>query len=873
MSPKKSTTTKTAQPETPASLPPSALRRLCDPGGFSFATTDDLPDLQNVIGQPRAIRALELGSEVSGPGYNTFVLGLPGSGRTTLSREYLERKAALQPPPDDWCYVNNFENPHQPKAIHLPAGRAVEFRKDLQELVVRCQRDVTRLFESDEYTQERDRIVNELKKNQEAEFLRLQEHVEKFSFVIVRTPFGFVLAPAVEGKPLKPEELEKLSSEQRNKLSQLQTKLSDEVEKSLNRLREVENNASQQLSELNEHTVLFLLSPLMQTLKGKYTGLESVLAHLDTVQADILEHADQFRRNDSSSASNSGGQQAQREWVHRYEVNVLVDNSGLKGGPVILESHPSYTNLLGRIEHEMMMGASHTDFSMIHAGALHRAHGGYLVVPARDILINPYAWEGLKRVLRDGEIRIVELGQQLGLVSTVTLDPEPIPLNVKVVLVGTPILYYLLRAYDEDFAKLFKVRAEFASTMERTQETEHEYSLFVKSVLDDNHLPPFDRMAIARIIEHSARMADDQGKLSTRFGKIADLIREAAYWAAQMGKDASQQNSKSANLQLNESASQRVSESNKKAKRKKTQLQASNQKSSINNQQLIVTDEAVKRAIEESIYRSNLVEERLQELFADGTLMIDLSGRVVGQVNALSVYLLGDYAFGRPSRVTAVAYAGKGGVVDIDRQAKLGGPVHTKGILILGGLLGARYGRKQPLSLTASLTFEQSYDEVEGDSASAAELLALLSAISDIPLRQDRALTGSVNQRGQIQAIGGANEKIEGFYLTCKTRGLTGEQGVIIPLSNVTSLMLRDEVVQAVEAGMFHVWPVHTIEEAIRLLTDTEPGERGADNLFPEGSFNRAVMDRLAEFTKASEPQKEANAKGEVAKKPSGNAS
>jgi lon-related putative ATP-dependent protease len=856
MSPKKSTS-KVTQPETPASLPPSALRRLCDPGGFSFATTDDLPDLQNVIGQPRAIRALELGSEVSGPGYNTFVLGLPGSGRTTLSREYLARKAALQPQPDDWCYVNNFENPHQPKAIHLPAGRAVEFHKDLQELVVRCQRDVTRLFESDEYTQERDRIVNELKKNQEAEFLRLQEHVEKFSFVIVRTPFGFVLAPAVEGKPLKPEELEKLSPERRAKLSQLQTKLSDEVEKSLNRLREVENNASRQLSELNERTVMFLLSPLMKTLKSNYDGLESVLVHLDAVQADILENADQFRRNESGSTPNVGGQQAQREWVHRYEVNVLVDNSGLKGGPVILESHPSYTNLLGRIEHEMTMGASHTDFSMIRAGALHRANGGYLVIPARDILINPYAWEGLKRVLRDGEIRIVELGQQLGLLSTVTLDPEPIPLNVKVVLVGTPILYYLLRAYDEDFAKLFKVRAEFASTMERTQETEHEYSLFVKSVLDDNHLPPFDRTAIARIIEHSARMADDQGKLSTRFGKIADLIREAAYWAAQMDKD----------------AKQRISDKKKKSKRKVALGQAGDQQSAISNQQLVVTSEAVKRAIEESIYRSNLVEERIQELFSDGTLMIDLSGQVVGQVNSLSVYLLGDYAFGKPSRVTAVAYAGKGGVVDIERQAKLGGPVHTKGILILGGLLGARYGRKQPLSLTASLTFEQSYDEVEGDSASAAELFALLSAISNIPLRQDRAMTGSVNQRGQIQAIGGVNEKIEGFYLTCKTKGLTGEQGVIIPLSNVTGLMLRDEVVQAVEAGQFHIWPVHTVDEGIRLLTDVEAGERGAEGVYPEGSFNRAVMDRLAEFAKATEPQKDSNTKGEATKKPSGNAS
>ena len=851
MTPKKSLKSEASHFESPASLPPSALRRLCDLATLSFETTDDLPDLQDVVGQPRAIRALELGSEVSGPGYNTFVLGLPGSGRTTLSREYLERKAAGQPVPDDWCYVNNFEDPHQPKAIRLPAGRAAEFHKDLLELITRFQNDITRLFESEEYTQERDRIVNELKKTQEAEFLRLQDYVDKYSFAIVRTPFGFVLVPAVEGKPLKPEELEKLSAEQRTKLSQLQTKLTEEVEKSLSRMRELEKNASKALSELNEHTVMFLLGPLMQTLKSKYTGLESILAHLNAIQADIINHAEQFRRSESSASSDPDGFQARREWVRRYEVNVLVDNSSLKGAPVILESHPSYTNLLGRIEHEVFMGAGHTDFTMIHSGALHRANGGYLVIPARDLLTNPYAWEGLKHVLRDGEIRIVELGQQLGLLSTITLDPEPIPLSIKLVLVGTPLLYYLLRIYDEDFAKLFKVRAEFATTMRRTTETEYEYGLFVKSVVDDNHLPPFDQTAVARIVEHSARMAEDQGKLSTRFGKISDLIREAAYWAT------------------TEPATQPPGKPTKK-KGRKTAKDVVNDHQSVISKPVVVTGEAVLRAIEESIYRSNLVEERLQEMFADGTLLVDLIGRVVGQVNALSVYLLGDYAFGKPSRITAMAYAGKGGLVDIERQAKLGGPVHTKGVLILSGLLGARYGRKQTPSLSASLTFEQSYDEVEGDSASAAELFALLSAIANVPLRQDRAMTGSVNQRGQIQAIGGVNEKIEGFFMICKTKGLTGEQGVIIPLSNVNNLMLRDELVEAVEAGQFHIWPVHTIEEALRLLTDMEAGELGPDGNYPEGSFNQAVMSQLAEFAKASEPHKESNTKGEAVNKSAG---
>ena len=837
MTAKRSKTQKESESEAPAALPSSALRRLCDPKRFSFKSTDELPDLQEVIGQPRAIRALELGSELSSPGYNTFVLGLSGSGRTTLTREYLNRQAEHQPTPDEWCYVSDFDDPRRPKALRLPPGRAEVFCEDMRTLVKRYQEEITRLFESDEYTQERDRWVSELKKSQEAELIRLQEMAEKFSFAILRTPFGIVLAPAVEGKPLSPEELEKLSEEQRAKLAQLQTRLTAEVDKSLSHLHELEKNTAEKVRELNERTVLFLLSPLIQALKDKYAGLEQVLEYLQAVQDHITAHPEYFQRAQESTPSDPFAQQAREEWIKRFSVNVLVDHTNQKGAPVILENYPSYSNLLGRIEHQVTMGVSHTDFTMIQAGSLHRANGGYLMIPARDILTNPYAWDGLKRVLRDGEIRIVELGQQMGLLSTVTLEPEPIPLEVKIVLVGTPMLYYLLRAYDEDFPKLFKVRAEFANSMERTPDTEYEYGLFVKSVVEDNHLPPFDRDAVARIIEHSSRLADHQNKLTTRFGKIADLVRESAYWAKRASTEAGEKPA-----------------SKSPKKRKKTT--ASEKKL------VIVTGTAVKRAIAESIYRSNLVEERIQELFADGTFIVDLSGKQVGQINALSVSMLGDYAFGRPSRVTAVAYTGKGGVVDIERQAKLGGPIHTKGVLILGGWLGAHYGRKQPISLTASLTFEQSYDEVEGDSASVAELMALLSAISGIPLRQDRAITGSLNQRGQVQAIGGVNDKIEGFYLTCKTKGLTGEQGVIIPLSNLGNLMLRDEVVEAVEAGKFHIWPVHTIEETILLLTGMEAGVLQADGTYPDGTFNQAVAQQLAEFAKASEPHKEANAKG-----------
>ena len=781
------------------------LRRTCDSNSLNFDTTNDLPDLQDVIGQPRALRALELGSEVSGPGFNIFVLGAPGSGRTTLSQEYLKRKAVAEPVPDDWIYVYNFENPHAPRAIRLPAGRGAEFHKAMNDLVGHCEKEIPRAFESEEYIHERDQLVSELKKNQEAEFSKLQEHVEKYNFVLVRTSSGFVLAPAVHGKPLKLEDIQGLSPEQRSKLEGLQEKLGEEAENTLNRVREMERLATEQLNELNIRTARFLVSPWVKGIKENYSGFDQVLAYLGTVESDIISNISQFQPSQEPGQPTLPGQPGRTDWLRRYDVNLLIDNSAREGAPVVVESHPSYTNLVGRIEHEFVLGMSRTDFTMIRPGAFHHANGGYLILPARDVLINPYAWEGLKRILRDRSIRIVELASQLGTISTVTLEPEPIPLETKVVLVGTPMLYYLLGANDEDFAKLFKVRAEFATLMERNPQTEQEYGLFVKSVVDENHLLPFDRTAVARLIEYGSRLVEDQDKLSTRFGKIADLICEAAYWARKEGLE-------------------------------------------------VVTSTSMQRAIDESIYRNNLMDERMQELIAKDIFMIDVSGKVVGQINALSVIELGEHAFGRPSRLTASVSPGRGGVVDIERQAKLGGPIHTKGVLIISGYLAGRYGHTQPLSLSASLTFEQSYEGVEGDSASAAELFALLSAIAEIPLRQDRAITGSVNQHGQIQPIGGVNEKIEGFFATCESKGLSGEQGVLIPAMNQSNLMLSAEVVQAVSEGKFHIWPIATVEEGLGLLSDREIGDLQADGTYPEGTFNHSVTSRLAEFAKAVSP-------------------
>ena len=777
-------------------LAPADLYRATDPAALGAESTAALPPLEGVVGQPRAFRALEVGTAVRGEGFNIFVLGLPSSGRTTLVQDYLARKAADLPSPDDLCYVHNFAAPDHPRMLRLPAGQGSRLRSALDTFVTTVRQEMRRAFSADAYRRERDRLASQLQKKQEEALTQLQIKASKLNFAIVQTPFGLALVPAVEGKPLSPEELEKLDEEKKAKLEKIRETLQGEVEKTLEHIRKMEQEARERLQELNRRTTEFVVGHLVEKLKAEFP-YPPVEAFLDAVREDIIANAQRFLKDDENDGP------AWEMWARRYRVNVVVDNGEQQGAPVVLETHPSYYNLLGRIEHEVIMGATRTDHTLIRAGALHRANGGFLLLPMYDLLVHPYAWDGLKRALRTGKIRILELGAQMGWVSTVTLDPEPVPLHLKVVLIGTPMMYYLLRAYDEDFGRLFKVRAEFADTMPRTEASEREYALFIRTVVEREGLPHFRSDALARVIEHGARLAEDQSKLSTRFGQVVDLLHEAAYWAQQAGHEQ-------------------------------------------------VTAEDVSRAIREQIYRANLLEERIQEEIAHGVLLIDVEGKAVGRINALSVVMLGDYAFGHPTRVSATAYPSReGDVVDIERRAELGGPIHTKGVLILGGFLGWRYGRRRPLNLLARLTFEQSYGGVEGDSASAAELLALLSAIAQVPLRQDRAITGSINQHGQIQAIGGVNEKIEGFFATCQAKGLTGEQGVIIPEANVRHLMLREEVRQAVAEGRFHIWAVRTVDEAIALLTDMPPGEPDEEGNFPEGTFNRAVQDGLDAFAEA----------------------
>jgi len=778
----------------PIELSVRDVRRVCDPNSLDFETTADLPMLSEVLGQPRAVAAFAFGTGIASPGFNLFALGQPGSGKTTLIRDYLERRAAAQRVPDDLCYVNNFADPRCPKALRLPAGRGAGLKRDMDALVDELSTAIPKAFDSEDYTRHRDKAMEDLEGKRGEELGRLNQHVTGAGFQLLKGPGGLLLVPASGGKPLGEHELERLTPAEREKLAHTRERLQHEIEERLRAIREMEKGARDALRALDTDTAAYATRHLMDDLRARYRDLPAVLQYLEAMQADVTAHLDDFRKAKEGETPASGPVPiagAERP-LPRYQVNVLVDNGHLKGAPVVVESNPTYHNLTGRIEHQASWGgAVVTDYTMIKPGALHRANGGYLIVPARECLLNPFAWEGLKRALKDRSLQIEELGAQVSMVSTVTLDPQPIPLDVKVVLIGSPAIYYMLHTADEDFQKLFKVKADFTTRMRRDRESEQAYALFVNHITQQDNSLPFDRAAVARIIEYGSRAADDQDHLSTQFGDIADLIREATHHGSQ-------------------------------------------------NAHATITAADVRAAEEARRYRLNLVEERMQESLTDGTVLLDIAGSAVGRINGLSVMDMGDYAFGHPVRLTASVGPGRRGVVSIEREVEMSGPIHGKGVLILGGYLTRVCGQTGPLSLTATLVFEQQYGMVEGDSASLAELCVLLSAVASAPLRQDVAVTGSVNQHGQVQPVGGVTEKIEGFFDFCRAKGFTGTQGVFIPASNRRHLMLRDDVVEAVANGQFHVWLGEEVDDALQLLSGM-----GADDV------HRAVAGRMAEYAES----------------------
>ena len=780
-------------------LRPSELRWRCAAEHLAFRTTDDLEDLQQILGQARALDAVQFGISIRRDGYNMFVLGPPGLGKRTTVNHFLAEKAAHEATPDDWCYVHNFEQSHKPWAIRLPPGLGAKLQRDMAQLVEELETTIPSTLELEEHQHRIQEIEQEAKERHNLAFKELAERALERGIQLVRTSGGYAMAPVRSGEVIGPEDYEKLTTEQRQQIEDSVKELQEELKEVVERIPRWRMETRDKIKELNRQATRLAIGHLLSKLRQDYTDLPHLLEYFSTLEKDVVEHSEEFQPQEDGPSNPLGMSTANPPHFQRYQVNLLVDNSATRGAPVIAENHPSYQNLMGRAEHESRMGTLFTEFTLIKPGALHRANGGYLVLDALKVLQQPFAWEGLKRALNAKELRIESLGEAMSLISTVTLEPDPIPLDVKVILVGDRMLYYMLYEQDRDFAELFKVAADFDEQMDRNPENCQLYARYIATMARQEKYRPFDKLAMARVIEESARIAGDSEKLSTSMQSIANLLREADYWAS-------------------------------------------------TDDAPFVTEKHVELAIDKQVYRANRVRTRVYEQIERGTVMIDTTGACIGQVNGLSVIEMGNFSFGQPSRITATVRIGKGEVIDIEREVDLGGAIHSKGVLILSSFLATRFAENRPLSLSASLVFEQSYGRVDGDSASVAELCALLSALARIPIQQSFAVTGSVNQRGQVQPIGGVNDKIEGFFDVCSARGLTGDQGVLIPHTNVKHLMLRPDVVAAVAAGKFHIHAVETVDEAIALLTGVPAGEPNAAGEYPPASLNHQVAARIDEL-------------------------
>ncbi len=781
-------------------LKPNELRRTCDPTRFPFTTTVELEPLAEIVGQTRALEALEVGLNIKDPlnRYNVYVSGEPGLGKTSTVIRYLRELSSSQETPPDIVYVYNFREPHHPRYLLLPPGRGREFQRDMERCIEFVKRELPKALESEELKARAKAERERFSRMREEAFEELEAKAKALGFAVQRTPLGINTIPLKpDGTPYSQEEYENLPEEEKEAILKRQEELQEAIRELFKRLGALEEEWQQAKRELTKRAAEFLVEPRFAQLKAKYARNGRVLEYLEEVQRDILENVEALQAANKQPPIPLPQQQDQYQ---KYRVNVIVDHSRTEGAPVVVEENATYTNLFGTIERRVQFGIMTTDFTQIRAGALHRANGGYLVLSALNLLRSPLSWEALKIALRTGKIRIEDPAQMLGIAPTEGLRPEPVPLDLKVVLIGPPWLYYLLRFYDEDFRKLFTIRSDFDTEMPWDDRAEEAIARFVRARMEeDRSILPFSPSGVAKLVEYASELAGDQRKISTRFAELSALIKEASFWAKKEG---------------------------------------------------VQTVEArhVKTAIEKGRFRHSLVAEKIRELIARGKLLVDVAGERVGQVNGLAVIDLGDFAFGRPTRITANVFTGKDGVVNIEREAELSGKTHTKGILILKGYLGDRFARKRPLSLSASITFEQSYTMIDGDSASAAELLALLSALSGVPVRQGIAVTGSVDQKGRLQPVGGVNEKIEGHFRVCEILGLDGTQGVIIPVGNVDNLMLPEDIVRAVAEGRFHIWAAETVEEVVELATGMPAGTPNEDGEYPEGTVYHLVQKRLEEI-------------------------
>jgi lon-related putative ATP-dependent protease len=787
-------------------LKPNQLANRCALKDLSFRTTKDLKPVQNVIGQDRAVEALKFGVEIGSEGYNLFVLGPSGYGRHSVVQDYLNRLAKNKPVPSDWCYVNNFIDSYKPRLLKLPAGRGRKLAEDMERLVEDLRNSIPAAFENDKYRMRRQEIEHEVSEQQDKALDAVKKRAKKRSITLIQTPSGIALSPTLDGEILDQDSFRKLPEKDRKRIQKDITTLQADIEKIIHQIPRIRRSIQRKVKELNRAVTKAAVLGLVEDLRHEYADLENVQDYLNKVLEDVVEYAEDLflsKEGPGQGPGNMPTEEMQAASMVRYRVNVLVDHGATKGTPVLYEDNPCYNNLLGRVEHVSHMGTLLTDFTLIKPGMLHLANGGYLVIDAMQVLMQPFAWDSLKRCLRSREIRIESLGQSLSLVSTVSLEPEPLPLDIKVVLVGDRMLYYMLHELDPEFSKFFKVAVDFEDQMDRSPKNVMLYARLIATLVRKAALMHFDKGAVARVIEFSSRHAEDAEKLTMEIRSIADLLEESNYWAKQGASK-------------------------------------------------VVKAEHVEKAMVQATQRLSRIQTRWREETLRGTFIIDTDGEKVGQINGLSVIQLGGHAFGHPGRITAQVRMGGGEVIDIEREVNLGGSLHSKGMMILSGYLMGHFVSDKPLSLSASIVFEQSYNGVDGDSASSTELYALLSALSGLPIKQSLAVTGALSQMGEVQAIGGVNEKIEGFFELCKARGLTGDQGVLIPAANVKHLMLHPEIVKAVKQKQFHIYPINHVDEGIAILTGVNAGKRNANGKFPKNSVNGRVEQRLVQFAEQS---------------------
>jgi lon-related putative ATP-dependent protease len=776
-------------------------RRAFPDSSIECKSTMELTPLKDLIGQDRAVKALRFGLKIQDKGFNIYVAGMPGTGRKTLVVTFLEEIAKTKPTPPDYCYVYNFKDPNRPNAIMLPAGKGVELQRDMERFVSEMKGALKVAFDSDEYSRRRSETLKVIEDEREKVTKEVNQLAADAGFLLQRSPIGLLLVPIVNGRPVSEQEFTGLPPQLQGQIKEKREALQGELRGSMKQFRDIENKMNEATKELNRSVATFALEQMFSALKEKFSDCGEVIIFLGQVEDNILDNLPSILQGEQQQQPQLPFQLPgiTADPAERYKVNLVVDNSDLEGAPVVMELNPTYPRLFGATEKEARFGALVTDYTMIRAGSAHRANGGFLVVPVEGLFRDPVVWESLKRTIANERLEIEEPAARLGFIVSRSLRPEPIPFEAKVIIIGDPQVYQLLYAGDKDFKELFKVKADFDTSMERDDENAQQYAAWICGLCHKEGLQHLDPSGIAGVIEYSSRLAADQNKLSTQFNAVADIVREANFYAKEDGAE-------------------------------------------------LITRKHINRALEEKVYRSNLVEKRIDEMIARNVILIDTEGERVGQVNGLAVLSLGDYGFGKPSRITASVGVGKKGIIDIEREAEMGGPTHTKGVLILSGYLNGQYAEKEPLSLTARLVFEQSYSGVDGDSASSTELYAMLSALSGKPIKQYLAVTGSVNQKGEVQAIGGVNEKVEGFYEVCKAKGLSGKEGCVIPHSNVENLMLKQEVVEAIREGRFHIYPVKTIGEGIEVLTGVKAGERRPDGTYEEGTINDLVQRRLTEM-------------------------